>query len=265
MASMNRPTRPTSPWVWALLGALLGLLMALVVMAPARWLASGLQQASGARIQLHDARGSVWQGKAQLMLTGGAGSSDAVTLPGQVSWRLRPQWSGLSVELSADCCTPKALQLHLAVANWNQFTLGLDDAQSQWPASLLTGLGTPWNTAQPQGDMQISAQGLSAHLQQGQLKLQGTLQIDVLHLSSRLSTVSPMGSYRATLQGGDTPTLQLQTLEGSLQLSGQGKWTHQGLHFTGEARAQPERIEALSNLLNIIGRRDGARSIITLG
>jgi general secretion pathway protein N len=37
------------------------------------------------------------------------------------------------------------------------------------------------------------------------------------------------------------------------------------LRFEGEASAAPERAEALANLLNIIGRRDGTRSIIKVG
>ncbi|MGL6206076.1 MAG: type II secretion system protein N, partial [Giesbergeria sp.] len=59
--------------------------------------------------------------------------------------------------------------------------------------------------------------------------------------------------------------LQLQTLQGDLQLSGSGQWVGQRLRFAGEASAAPEREGALSNLLNIIGRRNGARSLITLG
>ena len=74
-----------------------------------------------------------------------------------------------------------------------------------------------------------------------------------------------MGSYRLTLQGGAAPTLALQTLQGDLQLSGSGQWVGQRLRFSGEASAAPEREGALSNLLNIIGRRNGARSLITLG
>jgi general secretion pathway protein N len=74
-----------------------------------------------------------------------------------------------------------------------------------------------------------------------------------------------MGSYRIILQGGQTPTLQLDTLEGSLDLSGRGSWVGSRLRFTGVATAAPERESALSNLLNIIGRRSGARSIITIG
>jgi general secretion pathway protein N len=37
------------------------------------------------------------------------------------------------------------------------------------------------------------------------------------------------------------------------------------LQFSGVASAAPDREAALSNLLNIIGRRNGARSIITIG
>jgi general secretion pathway protein N len=48
-------------------------------------------------------------------------------------------------------------------------------------------------------------------------------------------------------------------------LSGQGQWIAQRLRFNGVASAEPARVEALSNLLNIVGRRDGARSIITVG
>ena len=90
-------------------------------------------------------------------------------------------------------------------------------------------------------------------------------QLEATGLSSRLSTLKPMGSYRMTLNGGATPTLRLETLEGSLQLSGTGQWVGSRLHFNGVASAAPEREAALSNLLNIIGRRSGARSIITLG
>jgi general secretion pathway protein N len=37
------------------------------------------------------------------------------------------------------------------------------------------------------------------------------------------------------------------------------------LQFNGEATSAAEHQSALSNLLNIIGRRDGARSVIKLG
>jgi general secretion pathway protein N len=57
----------------------------------------------------------------------------------------------------------------------------------------------------------------------------------------------------------------LTTREGALQLNGSGQWTGVALRFNGEASAAPGSEEALANLLNIIGRREGARSLITLG
>jgi general secretion pathway protein N len=84
-------------------------------------------------------------------------------------------------------------------------------------------------------------------------------------MASRLSTLKPMGSYRLLVTGGAVNTLQLATLSGSLQLTGNGQWVGGRLQFDGVASAAQDRQEALSNLLNIIGRRDGARSIIKVG
>jgi general secretion pathway protein N len=49
-----------------------------------------------------------------------------------------------------------------------------------------------------------------------------------------------------------------------LQLSGQGEWAPR-LRFRGQASATPEAEAALANLLNIIGRRQGAVSLISIG
>ena len=74
-----------------------------------------------------------------------------------------------------------------------------------------------------------------------------------------------MGSYRITLQGGTQASLRLETPEGSLRLSGTGQWVGGRLRFQGEATAVPGSEAALANLLNIIGRRSGDRSLISIG
>ena len=246
-------------------GALAGLMLALLVFAPARWLAALMQQASGGHVVLAAARGSVWQGSAQLVLSGGAGSRDALALPGRVNWRIRPDWKGVTAVLNAECCTQQALQLKAMPAGWGGVRLVLADGQSRWPAGLLAGLGTPWNTVQAQGQLMASTQGFTVQWVQGQFSLAGRLQLDATEISSRLSTLRPMGSYRLTLQGGAASTLELNTLDGSLQLTGQGRWVGQRLRFDGAASATPESVDALSNLLNIIGRRNGATAIIKVG
>jgi general secretion pathway protein N len=78
-----------------------------------------------------------------------------------------------------------------------------------------------------------------------------------------------LGSYRVQLSGSsgsnESATLQLSTTNGPLQVNGQGQWVGPKLRFRGEAAAAEGSENALNNLLNIIGRRQGTRSIITIG
>ncbi len=265
-ARTHRPTLhlPGRGWGWAALGGLAGLLLAVVLFAPARWLAAAVTDASGGHVVLAAPRGTVWNGSAQLVLTGGAGSGDAAALPDRLQWRLRPTWNGAAIRLQAACCTaqPLAMRLHL---RWGGARLLVADGGSQWPAALLAGLGTPWNTLQPQGTLALRTQDLMVSVAQGRVALAGRAELDALAMSSRLSPLRPMGSYRLMLIGGDATTLQLTTLDGALQLQGSGRWIGSRLRFDGEAQAAPDREAALANLLNIIGRRTGARSLITVG
>ena len=93
----------------------------------------------------------------------------------------------------------------------------------------------------------------------------GLLRLQALDVSVRLSTLRPLGSYQLDLQGGARTTLSLTTLNGRLQLSGQGHWQGQGLVFNGEASAEPEHEAALNNLLNLMGQRQGSRSSFKIG
>lgn len=268
---MARPRTPAShlraPWAWAALGGVLGLVLASVLLAPARWLAQALAQFSGERVQLQQAQGTVWDGTARLVLRAGTDATDASVLPSPVQWRLRPRWDGLALTVAAPCCLDMPWRWQ-ARAGWQSVQLQADDlpaSASHWPAALLSGLGTPWNTVQLQGTLALQTQGLQITLGRDLWALQGSATVDGLGLRTVLSTLQPLGSYRLALQGGATPNLTLSTLQGQLQLSGQGQLTQGRWHFTGEARSDEAAQGALGNLLNIIGRREGARSVITVG
>ena len=256
---------PRAPWRWAALGLCLGALPALALWAPARWLAGGVQQASGGQLQLQQAQGTVWTGSARLVLTGGAGSQDITALPGRLQWRLRPEWRGVHIAVTADCCTPSGPIGLAASPLWGGARIAVADGQSQWPAAVLAGLGTPWNTMQPQGELALATRGLQVETVSGRMTLEGAADISLRHLSSRLSTVQPLGSYQVHIQGGDAVSMRLSTLEGALQLSGDGQWVGSRLRFKGEATAAPGLEAQLANLLNIIGRRQGERAIISIG
>ena len=261
----STPPASRAPWGWALTGALLGLLLVGVLAAPARWLSAGVARATGNMVQLAEPQGSLWNGSARLLLTGGAGSQDSAALPGRVQWRLTPALPGVQAQVTADCCTA-GTPLRLRVApRWGGARVALADGQSQWPSALLTGLGTPWNTLQPEGELSLSTQGLAAEWLAGRLQVDGRAEVTARHVSSRLSTLRPIGSYQLKLSGGEAVALDLSTLEGSLRLSGSGQWVGGRLRFNGEASAAPGLEAQLANLLNIIGRRQGDRAIISFG
>jgi general secretion pathway protein N len=260
---MSEPA-PRRGWRWALLGIAIGAVLAAALFAPARWLASALSNWTHGRLLLVNPRGTVWNGAAAVVFASGAGGAEAVSLPGALTWHMRPTWGGMLATLDLPCCTAKPIELK-AIPRAGGMQLEWGDARSRWPATMLTGLGAPWNTLKLEGALDLSTQAFSMQWDGPALRISGHATLDATDVSSSLSTLRPMGSYRITLEGGNRPTLLLSTREGSLELNGSGSWNGTAFRFNGEASAAPGREDALSNLLNIIGRRDNARSIITLG
>ena len=255
----------------AWIGGLLGLLFAVIVFAPARWLASGVTSATQGQLQLVNARGTVWNGQADLVLTGGEGSRTQTALPQGLQWQLAPRLvSGspaMALRLMAPCCTPEPLAMTL-IPRLGGAELRVASSTTLWPAELLIGLGTPWNTLRVEGQLALQTGGLTLRWDQGRASMQGEAAIDALDVASRLSTLRPLGSYRMTMRAaadGNTTTLNLETLSGALKLQGAGRWVGGRLRFEGVAEAAPEAEAALGNLLNIMGRRQGPRSLLNIG
>jgi len=286
---------------WSIAGALMGACFALITQAPATWLANVISNASQHRFVLQNAQGTVWRGSAIALLADGnqtptvmrqspsqltlqANQSDkpssntssispntfGMPLPSRLSWDFSSGFDKslmrlvMRAQIKSECCTPEPL--HLAASIGLQgLRINIANQQSQWPAHWLVGLGAPWNTVQPEGSMQLRTENLIWQSNAGDPKIQGVAELTLSQLATPLSTLRPLGTYRLRVQGGDTMALTLATLEGGLQLSGNGQWANGRLRFKGEARAQPAFEAALSNLLNILGQRQGAISIMELG
>ena len=271
-------TRTSARSAWT--GAGLGLALAFIVQAPAHWLTRVIEQASGERVLLPDAQGTVWNGSAQWVLNEGplniatstylSHPASSIALPTRVTWQLGPRidFSNLRLALSAKvasaCCTPQPVRVDVSPL-WRGLRVEVSDHTSSWPASWLVGLGAPWNTVQPEGQMQLQTTHLQWTQQAGKDLLQGQAELQMQQLSTRLSTLRPLGSYRVRIQGGDSTALTLDTLEGSLQLTGNGQLLNGHVRFNGEASAAPDAEAALSNLLNILGQRQGGKSILKMG
>ena len=286
---------------WSITGALIGACFALVTQAPASWLANAVSNASQHRFVLQNAQGTVWRGSAIALLADGnqtptvmrqspsqltlqANQSDkpssntssispntfGMPLPSRLSWDFSSGFDKslmrlvMRAQIKSECCTPEPL--HLAASIGLQgLRINIANQQSQWPAHWLVGLGAPWNTVQPEGSMQLRTENLIWQSNAGDPKIQGVAELTLSQLATPLSTLRPLGTYRLRVQGGDTMAVSLATIEGGLQLSGNGQWANGRLRFKGEARAQPAFEAALSNLLNILGQRQGAISIMELG
>jgi general secretion pathway protein N len=278
----RRPARPPAAAAqapragrWIAAGVCTGALLMLLWAAPARWAAAAVERASGGHLLLADARGTVWQGSAVMVLTGGPGSRDASALPGRLDWRLAPRLRGgpgLALQAEHGCCLTRPLTVLLRPGIGRiAIELPADDGWTgQWPSAWLVGLGTPWNTLQPGGVLRLRSQGLTLESVQGRWRVDGAAELALDQLSSRLSPLPALGSYRLLLNADPaspgSATLTLTTTEGALQLRGDGRWDAGGLRLRGEARAAaPADEAALGNLLNIIGRRQGARSVISIG
>jgi general secretion pathway protein N len=256
---------------WSIAGLVIGLVAALIAFAPAAWLTSYIASATGERVLLSDARGTIWSGSAVVVLTGGPGSRDAASLPGRIEWTLAPHGLGFELQARHACCLNGNVVLQIR-PGFGRMTVALVPPSGwvgQWPSAFLGGLGTPWNTLQLGGTARLVSPGLTIESVQGRVLVSGRADLDLIGVSSRITTLETLGSYRMSLSGDPAnpgiSLLNLTTTEGALQLNGTGSWGPSGVRFRGEASAGAADEGALSNLLNIIGRRSGARSVISIG
>ena len=257
-----------APWRLAAAGLLLGTLVGLVALAPAQWLADAVDASTQGRVQLLQPQGRWWSGDAWLRWSAGQGGRDAVVLPDRLHWQLRPAWLGLDVTLHQPCCmqgdqplqwraTLAGMSLQLPTKTWFQGS-----------AAWLTGLGTPMNTLKPEGLLRLSTQDLRLRWAEGRFQVEGSAEVLLQDLSSAVSTLDRLGSYQLQLRGGPQGEgeLRVLTLSGPLQISASGQWLNRGgLRLRGEATAQPGQEAALDNLLNLLGKRQGARALLSIG
>lgn len=254
----------------AALGLLVGAAVTVVVVAPAQWLAHVVFAASAGHVTLAQTQGTVWRGSAIPVLAGGPGTlaDDARALPGRLHWRASLGWTshgpGLRLALQQTCCELDAtVTIGVGLSSWRVESNRLS---ARWPAMVLAGLGTPWNTIALNGWIDLQSPGFAWTLRRGPTRFDGEAIVQVRDAQSPLSPLNRLGSYELRAVGGSVSQLTLQTLSGSLQISGQGQWAAGApLRFTGRAEANGPQAASLENLLNIIGRRDGAASIITIG
>ncbi|HQR72045.1 MAG TPA: type II secretion system protein N [Burkholderiaceae bacterium] len=251
-----------------LLAGLVVLAVTAMLIAPAQWAAGVVSSATQGRIELAESRGTVWSGSAVLVLTSGSDAGAArASLPERLSWQLSP-WSLLVGQVDLTLSHPSALAQPLAIRAplfGGSATLGATTLRL--PASLLVGLGAPWNTIRPGGILMLSWDRLQ--IEHG--RIAGNFSAEWQQASSALTPVSPMGHYRLKTNGVWPGTqLDLLTISGPLELKGSGTIPEGGrLRFTGRAQAlagtDPGVKAQLTGLISLLGRRDGDGALLNFG
>ena len=250
-----------------LLVAIASIAATALTMAPAQWVASAMARATGGRVILAEASGSVWRGRAGVVLSPGPdGGIGRVSLPEPLSWQLSP-WRLLAGTIDLTLTHPSALLQPLQLRADATGRVQLLATTLRLPATVLAGLGAPFNTIKPGGVISFSWQRLE--VQRG--RMQGDLVGEWQFASSALTTVVPFGHYRMLAEGGYPGTrLKLSTLSGPLELTGDGTIDDRGnVRFAGRARAVAGADAAtraqLAGLVLLLGRRDGDSAILSLG
>ena len=235
--------------------------------APASWAASEVRAATAGHIELAEPVGTIWSGEATVVFAPGADSDSARTsLPERLHWHLNP-WQLLTGELDLTLAHPTALSQTLVVRAYRNGDTTFGPDTLRLPASLLVGLGAPWNTVRPGGELSLTWDTL----QIGHGSARGHLSAEWSDASSALSPVSPLGHYRLQTNGVFPGTqLNLETISGPLELTGSGTIAQGGhLRFQGVARAEPAAASAvktqLAGLISLLGRRDGDSAILNIG
>ncbi len=227
-------------------------------MLPAAWVTPQFALRSGGRIVLADPSGSLWHGSATLRLAAGADAGEPTELPGRLEWQTAfwPLLAGrIQMRLSQTAAMPAPIEL---VATRREASLG--SGSLVVPASLLDGLGAPFNTLALRGGVRLE---WTAWRVFGARSF-GRLTITLSDIESRVSRVKPLGAYRVVFEAqGESGTLALSTIKGPLLLDGQGGLQNHRFAFSGAARAEPALAENLRPLLDLLGHQsaDGSYAL----
>ena len=261
--------------LWALL-ALAVALGTVLVTAPASLVDWGLDRATDGRVRLADASGSIWNGRGRIVLVdttmlterdrrSGFGrrvpaSLPGVVIPGAIRWQIQPLplLIGRIQASAAHDSMPRPTEI-----TGSPGRITISAGALQLPDVSLARLGSPWSTVRPTTSLAVNWQPVT--IENGQAS--GRVILDLRDVASALTPVRPLGAYRISIDGGPQGTkLAMSSLEGPLRLSGDGNWTPRtGLRFTAWAEADESERLRLQSLLNLLGRRDGARTMIKIG
>ena len=223
---------------------------ALVALAPASLIDSRLEQASGGRLRLAEAQGSLWAGSGWIEVREAGGRSGIAQ---RLAWRVLPE-SLLRARLMVEIRLERAERPFSLAISFSRIEIA--DAGVDLPAAAL-GLGVPrLAPLRLTGEVRVDIPRLS--MEHGRADGDATLRWRAA--GSALTPISPLGEYEVHFKAvGPAVHAELRTLSGPLQLDGKGAWANGSApSFLATARVAPQHQAQLSPLFRLIAVERGA-------
>ena len=251
--SLKLNTSGTPRWIFWV-GGIAVSLSVLLWQFPARWALSSVGTQTQCKVLIESPTGSIWQGSAAIGFSepaiDGKSCRPALAVTERLYWDMSCNLLSMGCKVSIE--TPALNKpLHISIKPGE---IRVADNEARLPAQILEVLGAPWTLLHPRA--QLHARWTDLVFQTPNAS--GNLRISLNDLISPISQIQPLGSYDVqadlTAQGVN---YTLSTSKGPLLLQAQGTVNNQGATGQGEANATPEMKEALTGLLNLIGKRQG--------
>jgi general secretion pathway protein N len=241
---------------WAALG-LAAYVLFLFALMPASFVAERARVATNGAVQLTEASGPWWNGRARGRIS--PASAAPVELDA-LSWQLKP----LRLFVGRVAFDVKASAVGLVADLEAARTLGgwqARDVNARADAAALATIAPLLSALRPTGAITLTA----PRLEWDGTQLDGEATAEWRGATVGFSEVRPVGSYRASFEAsGSTAKVGIVTLDGPLRITAQGAMQPTGrFNFTGEAKADSAQAVALEPLLAMLGTRrgDGAYGI----
>lgn len=238
---------------WVLIAIGLGAYtFVLIATAPATLVDAGLRRASDGRLRLAEAQGTLWSGSGLIEIRGLGGHTGVAK---SLTWRLHTD-AALRARFTYEIEIGQGSAPFPVTIFWSR--IELKNADISLPAAAL-GIGIPKLEALGlTGDVNLHIASLSI----GRFTTLGSATLQWLAAGSALSPMSPLGNYELRLNGtGSIVHATLHTLQGPLQLDGQGSWIigHSPV-FLAMAYTPPQFQQRLEPFLRLIAvERDAGR------
>ena len=227
---------------WAIAGAVSALLVGLVAVRAGRLAGRARRIRHRPAAPAGRCRGTVWSGSAVPCSPAAPAAATRRRCRAACNGRCRPRLRHRAAPSQA-CCLNGKLRCRCApasAASRPRFAAAGAGWLGQWPAPGWR----PGHAVEHHAARRRAAPRLARHdarIGAGPLARRGASISSCEGVSSRLSTLDTLGSYRLTLTGdaaSETATMQsLTNADGALRLTGSGTWGPGGVRFRGEARA----------------------------